>query len=50
MYTLNEIKMLPIYDVIIMPIMFSLIKIITRVYRTYEVIVFNHWERVITEL
>lgn len=50
MYTLNEIKMLPIYDVIILPIMFSLIKIIKRVDRTYEVIVFNHWERVITEL
>lgn len=50
MYTLNEIKMLPIYDVIMMSIMFSLIKIIKRVDRTYEVIVFNHWKRVITEL
>lgn len=50
MYTLNEIKMLPIYDAIIMSIMFSLIKIIKRVDRTYEVIVFNHWKRVITEL
>lgn len=50
MYTLNEIKMLPVYDVIIMPIMFSFIKIIKRVDRTYEVIVFNHQKRDITEL
>lgn len=42
MYTLNEIKILPVYDAIIMPRMFFLVKIIKRVDRTYEVIAFNH--------
>lgn len=50
MYTLNEIKTLPLCDVIIRPWKSFLIKIIKRVDRIYEVIVCNHWKRDITEL